>query len=90
MLKLTLKPGEFIHIGENIKVIFSGGSIHNIHLLIDAPKELNIARSKALLKQSQEVPSYQKEPAISKEAHEKIVQILMQEKRRQRSGNNAK
>ena len=26
MLKLTLKPGEYIDIGDNIKVIFSGGS----------------------------------------------------------------
>ena len=40
MLKLTLKPGEYINIGENIKVIFSGGSANNIHLLIDAPREM--------------------------------------------------
>ena len=37
MLKLTLKPGDFIQIGEEIKVVFSGGSVKNIHLLIDAP-----------------------------------------------------
>ena len=47
MLKLTLKPGEFIDIGENIRVIFSGGSANNIHLLVDAPREVNIARSSA-------------------------------------------
>lgn len=40
MLKLTLKPGEYINIGENIKVIFFGGSANNIHLLIDAPREM--------------------------------------------------
>ena len=39
MLKLTLRPGEFIDIGENVRVIFSGGSANNIHLLVDAPKE---------------------------------------------------
>ena len=38
MLKLTLKPGEYIDIGDNIKVIFSGGSANNIHLLVDAPR----------------------------------------------------
>lgn len=44
MLKLTLHPGDFIDIGTDIKVIFSAGSANNIHLLIDAPRELNIAR----------------------------------------------
>ena len=44
MLKLTLRPGEFIDIGENVRVIFSGGSANNIHLLVDAPREINIAK----------------------------------------------
>lgn len=26
MLKLTIKPGEFINIGEDIRVVYSGGS----------------------------------------------------------------
>ena len=30
MLKLSLKPGEYIDIGENIRVVFSGGSANNI------------------------------------------------------------
>ena len=33
MLKLSLKPGEYIDIGENIRVVFSGGSANNICLL---------------------------------------------------------
>ena len=47
MLKLTLKPGDYIDIGKNIRVVFSGGSANNIHLLVDAPREMNIARSSA-------------------------------------------
>ena len=47
MLKLSLRPGEFIDIGDNVRVIFSGGSANNIHLLVDAPREINIARSSA-------------------------------------------
>ena len=50
MLKLTLSPGEFIDIGDNVRVIFSGGSANNIHLLVDAPREINIARSSAAKK----------------------------------------
>ena len=52
MLKLTLKPGEYIDIGDNIQVIFSGGSANNIHLLVDAPREVNIVTTSAQANQS--------------------------------------
>lgn len=52
MLKLTLKPGDYIDIGDNIKVIFSGGSANNIHLLVDAPREVNIVTTSAQANQS--------------------------------------
>ena len=80
MLKLTLKPGEYIDIGENIKVIFSGGSANNIHLLIDAPREMNIRRNNAG-KSSDTKSPYYKERGISKEAQQEIVSILKREGR---------
>ena len=58
MLKLTLRPGEFIDIGENVRVIFSGGSANNIHLLVDAPREINIARSSAAKKKDAAIQEY--------------------------------
>lgn len=77
MLKLTLKPGDYINIGEEVKVIFSGGSANNIHLLIDAPREMGIERSSAGgVRQS----PYYKEKAISKEAQREIVEILKRER----------
>lgn len=79
MLKLTLKPGEFLNIGENVKVIFSGGSANNIHLLIDAPREVSIERSSAGLAKKGANP-YFKEQAISKEAQREIAQIIKREK----------
>lgn len=78
MLKLTLRPGEFIDIGENIRVVFSGGSANNIHLLVDAPKEIDIARSSAGKKRA-ETP-YFKERGISEEAKQEIREILRREK----------
>lgn len=81
MLKLTLKPGEFIDIGNDVKVIFSGGSSNNIHLLIEAPKEMNIVRSNA--GKGKKMPYYS-EKSISEEAQHKINRIIMEEKRRQR------
>ena len=85
MLKLTLRPGEFIDIGENVRVIFSGGSANNIHLLVDAPREINIARRSAAKKKDTTEPGagrYYKESGISDEAQKEIVSILMREKRK--------
>ena len=87
MLKLTLKPGEYIDIGDNIKVIFSGGSANNIHLLVDAPSEVNIVRSSVKKAAGEKVDEYKKEEGISQEAQKEIVDILMREKRKNR-GNN--
>ena len=85
MLKLTLRPGEFIDIGDNVRVIFSGGSANNIHLLVDAPREINIARSSVAKKKDTTEPCasrYYKESGISDEAQKEIVSILMREKRK--------
>lgn len=79
MLKLTLKPGDYIDIGEDIRVVFSGGSANNIHLLVDAPREMNIARSTAL--QNREPTHYRPERGISKEAQKEITQILKRERK---------
>ena len=81
MLKLTLKPGDFIDIGNEIKVVFSGGSANNIHLLVDAPKELNIARNTAGKKMKKS--PYYRESGISAEAQREITSILMREKKKQ-------
>ena len=46
MLKLAMKPGDSIRIGENIKVKLPEDMECNIHLLVDAPKEAEIQRQK--------------------------------------------
>ena len=66
MLKLSLKPGEYIDIGENIRVVFSGGSANNIHLLVDAPREYNIVRSNSMKQKDKK--EYYREQTISEEA----------------------
>jgi carbon storage regulator len=78
MLKLTLKPGDYIDIGENVRVVFSGGSANNIHLLVDAPREINIARSSAGGRKANS--PYYAEQKISEEAQKEIVNIIRREK----------
>ena len=94
MLKLTIKPGEFINIGENVRVIYSGGSEGNIHLLIDAPKEINIVRSKVLArnntdpdkKSSRFISPYYAESNLSPETLSKIRRLIKEDKE-SRKGN---
>lgn len=54
MLKMTISPEEYLQIGENIRIIFAGGSKNNIQLVIDAPKEIDIVRSKVIEKKIRE------------------------------------
>ena len=81
MLKLTLHPGDFIDIGEDIRVVFSGGSANNIHLLVDAPREMNIARNTAQKKNA----NYYAEPKLSAQAQKEIVEIIKKEKKNRRN-----
>ena len=88
MLKLTIKPGEFINIGKDIRVVYSGGTDGNIHLLIDAPKELNIVRSKVLSRKkdssgnndSHSITNYYAEPKLSQETVSKIRHLIKEDK----------
>lgn len=72
MLKLSLKPGEYITLGDNIKIIFSEGSANNIHLLVDALREINVARNSA--GKDKKPSPYYKEKGISKTAQREIAE----------------
>ena len=42
MLKLSVKAGEYVLIGDDIKLVFTGGGSNHMRILIDAPKAYNI------------------------------------------------
>ena len=48
MLRLSVSTEEYLQIGEDIKLVFLGGTGNHIRIMIDAPKEVNIVRSKVL------------------------------------------
>lgn len=80
MLKLSLKQGQYLNIGDDIRVVYAGGSGNNIRLLIDAPKSVNIARSNAERNPERRKETYYAEPKISKEAQDEIKRILWEER----------
>ena len=96
VLKLTIKPGEYINIGDDVRVIYSGGSEVNIHLLIDAPRELNIVRSKVLArntansdkKESRYISPYYAERGLSPETLSKIRRLIREDKKMNKQDSN--
>lgn len=69
MLRLSLSTEEFLMIGNDIKLVFLGGTGNHLRIMIDAPKELNIVRSTVLEKYNPELkgqlPQYYAEPGLS-------------------------
>lgn len=80
MLNLTVRPGEYLQIGEDIKLIFVGGTNNNLKVMVDAPRKYNIVRSTVLEKNArneeerQAIPKYYKEEPYSEELVRKIKQ----------------
>ena len=84
MLKLSLKEGEYVNIGDNIRVVYAGGSGKNGRLMIDAPREMNISRSNNDPNPEKRKDTYYPEPEFSSEAKKQIKQIIWNEKERQK------
>lgn len=48
MLRMTVNTEEYIQIGDDIKIVFLGGSRNHTRVMLDVPKEINVVRSRAL------------------------------------------
>lgn len=48
MLRLTVSTEEYLMIGDNIKIVFLGGSKNHLRIMVDAPKDVEVVRSKVL------------------------------------------
>lgn len=83
MLKLTVSPGEFLMIGEDIKIIFAGGDKNQIPIAIEAPRDRSIIRSSATkiigFEGIDKQPKPYKEKPLSDEAKRKITAIVAAE-----------
>lgn len=77
MLSLTLKEGQSISIGEDIKVMFAGAESGRIKVLVEAPRSFEIARE-------DKEEDYVKHAKISEQAKEKIGHIYKQEREKRK------
>ena len=88
MLKLTLREGEYVNIGDNIREVYAGGSGKNGRLMIDAPREMNFSSSYNDPNPEKRNDTYYPEPKISEEAQHEIKKIIWNE--RQKKAKQAK
>ena len=67
MLRLTVSTEEYLMIGDDIKIVFLGGTNNHLRIMVDAPKDKNILRSKVLernvtdLEERAKLPKYYRE-----------------------------
>ena len=68
MLRLTLTTEEYLQLGEEIKVVFLGSTGKHLRIMIDAPKGVNVMRSRLIEKnttdpeQRAKLPQFYAEP----------------------------
>lgn len=48
MLRLTMSAEEYLQIGDEVKIVFLGGSKNHLRIMVDAPKECSVVRSKVI------------------------------------------
>ena len=82
--QIIIKGRQYVNIGDDIRIVFAGGTGKHCRLLIDAPKELNIARSNNEPDPAKRKDTYYPDPEISNEAKKQIKQIIWNEKERQK------
>ncbi len=83
MLKLQVKePGEYLMIGEDIKIVFTGWTKNYLRIMVDAPKEVPVVRSKAAEKAGKVEPNRylgDKELLIKRKEEEKAALMAKEE-----------
>ena len=77
MLRLTVSTEEYLMIGEDIKIVFLGGTKNHVRIMVDVPKEVDVVRSSVLENRSAEqkkiaeLPKYYAEPDLDKKFQKK-------------------
>lgn len=87
MLRLTVSAEEYLMIGENIRIVFLGGTGKHMRIMIDAPREVDIVRSKVIEKKFTDpeiratLPKYYPEPERPEKYRKKKVIVTRGDER---------
>lgn len=81
MLRMTVNTEEYIQIGDDIRIVFLGGSRNHTRVMLDIPKEVNVVRSRALEKRAEtdgerkKIAHFYAEPELEEKYRKKKVVV---------------
>lgn len=81
MLRLTVNTEEYLKIGEDIKIVFLGGTKNHTRIMLDLPKEVNVVRSKVIEnavtdpEEKEKLPRYYAEPELPEKYRKKKIVV---------------
>lgn len=81
MLRLTVSTEEYLQIGDDVKIVFLGGSKNHLRIMVDAPKQLNVVRSKVIENNARSeeeranLPHFYAEPDNSQKYRKKKIML---------------
>lgn len=81
MLRLTVGTEDYLMIGEDIKIVFLGGTKNHTRIMLDVPKEVNVVRSKVLEnnttdpEEREKLPHYYAVPELPEKYRKKKIMI---------------
>ena len=52
MLRLSVNKNDYLMVGQDFRITFLGGNENTLKLMVDAPREINVARGKAIEKRA--------------------------------------
>ena len=73
MLRLTVSTEEYLMIGDNVKIVFLGGTKNHLRIMVDAPKDVNIVRSTVLENRVTDPEEKAKDPKYLKKKKSRVV-----------------
>ncbi len=95
MLRLTMSTEEYLMIGDNVKIVFLGGSRNHLRIMVDAPREVDVVRSRVIENKitdeelKAKLPKYYAEPELP-EKFRKPKNIVITDGRGQREADGRK
>lgn len=81
MLRLTVSAEDYLMIGEDVKIVFLGGSKNHLRIMVDAPKEYNVVRSKVIENNTvdpqdkEKLPHYYAVPDLPEKYRKKKIMV---------------
>lgn len=83
MLRLSVSTEEYLQIGDDIRLVFLGGTGNHIRIMVDAPKDVNIVRSKVLRNsitdaaEREKLPQFYAEPETPEKYRKKKSRVVI-------------